>query len=175
MKSVVRLISSSFSRKMRVPRPQGAGGASFAERISRHLPAVASVLAWAGALAFSAWVASGWIWNRAAPGVVHYSTAMEIDPLVVAQAVAARHLMGVSGTQADDKNAGRQGSFRLLGLMTASDRWPGFAILSQDGKESLVVTEGEEIVPGASLAKVMGDRVLIRRDGATETLMLVQP
>lgn len=173
MKNVVRLISSSFSRKTQAPRSREV--LSFAERLSRRVPAAVSALAWAGALVFSAWVASGWIWNRAAPEAVHYSAATETDPLVVAQAVAARHLMGATGPQSDDKAAGRQGSFRLLGLMTASDRWPGFAILSQDGKESLVVTEGEEIVPGASLAKVLGDRVLIRRDGTTETLLLVQP
>jgi type II secretory pathway component PulC len=126
-------------------------------------------------LAFAAWVVSGWFWDRAAPGTVYFSTVLETDPVVMAQSVAAKHLMGVHKGQAEGQDIARRGSFRLLGLMTASDRWPGFAILSQDGKESLVVTEGEEIVPGVSLIKVMSDQVVIRRDERTESIALSLP
>lgn len=47
-----------------------------------------------------------------------------------------------------------------------------FALISADGNPETPFGVGQEIVAGVTLYAVYGDRVLIRRGGATETLML---
>lgn len=171
----VRLISRLLGGRLQSLAGVGGAGRSYAILSSRFASASATAVAWALALAFAAWVVSGWFWDRAAPAAEYFQTVVETDPVAVAQAVAAKHLMGVPKVQTEDKSAGGRGSFRLLGLMTASDRWPGFAILSQHDKESLVVMEGEEVLPGVTLLKVMSDQVIIERNGTKESLPLNLP
>lgn len=175
MEYPVRLISRLFGEGSRSLTGDGIRERAFAALSSKFVSASAAAVAWALALAFAAWVVSGWFWDRAAPAAAYFQTVLETDPVAVAHAVAAKHLMGVPKAQPEEKSAGSRGPFRLLGLMTASDRWPGFAILSQHDKESLVVMEGEEILPGVSLLKVMPDQVVIGRDGTTESLLLNLP
>lgn len=47
-----------------------------------------------------------------------------------------------------------------------------FALISADGEPEMPFAVGEDIVAGTSLYAVYADRVLIRRGGATESLML---
>ncbi|MFL6648472.1 MAG: type II secretion system protein N, partial [Sulfurifustaceae bacterium] len=58
----------------------------------------------------------------------------------------------------------------LSGVMVTSAG--SFALISADGNPELPFGVGQEIVAGVTLYAVYGDRVLIRRGGATETLML---
>lgn len=80
--------------------------------------------------------------------------------------------MGESKGQSGSMDAPRPKSYRLLGLMTASDKLPGFAILSANGTESLAIVEGDEIVPGLTLLKVLPNQVVIGREGSTESIAL---
>lgn len=47
-----------------------------------------------------------------------------------------------------------------------------FALISADGGPEMPIAIGEEIIAGATLLEVHPDRVLIRRGGATESLLL---
>lgn len=135
-----------------------------------QLSVVGTALVWGVSLLLVAWIVSGWIWGQAAPSIASLPTMSLTDPVAASQAVAARHLMGERTTaQAGTEQHG--GSYRLLGLMTASKGVPGFAILA-NGKESLVVVEGEEIVPGLTLLEVLPDQVVIGREGHTESITL---
>jgi hypothetical protein len=145
------------------------------EWLLRRWPAIATGSVWGISFLLAAWIVSGWLWDRIAPAALYFSPVLETDPVAAAHSVAARHLLGVPNTQSTSGDTPGRTSFRLLGLMTASGRWPGFAILSQGGKESLVVMEGEEIVPGVSLLKVLSDQAVIGRDGSTESLTLNLP
>lgn len=58
----------------------------------------------------------------------------------------------------------------LSGVMMTSTG--SFALISADGNPELPFGVGQEILAGVSLYAVYRDRVLIRRGGATETLML---
>jgi hypothetical protein len=130
-----------------------------------------TVVVWVLSVLLAAWIVSGWFWDRAAPAVASLPTAQLTDPTVAVGAVAARHLMGEANFQSESADS-RPQSYRLLGLMTASDKLPGFAILVERGKESMVVVEGGEIVPGLTLLKVLPDHVVIGRDGSTENIAL---
>jgi hypothetical protein len=135
-----------------------------------QLPVTGTVVIWSCSLALAAWVASGWFWNRAAPAIVQLPTTSLVDPVAASQAIASRHLMGVATVQATGSEG--QNSYHLLGLMTSSPGAPGFAILADSGKGTLVVVEGDEIVPGLELIKILPDKVVVGRDGNTESISL---
>jgi hypothetical protein len=137
-----------------------------------QLSVVGTALVWSGSLLLVAWIVSGWIWDQAAPSVASLPTTSPIDPVAASQGIAARHLMGERTTAQTGTDEQHRGAYRLLGLMTASRGLPGFAILVNGGKESLVVVEGEEIVPGLTLLEVLPDQVVIGREGQTETITL---
>jgi general secretion pathway protein C len=135
-----------------------------------QLPIVGTVVIWGCSLALAAWIASGWFWDRAAPAIVQLPTTSLVDPVAASQAIASRHLMGVATVQATGSEGNN--SYRLLGLMTSSPGEPGFAILAEGGKGALVVVEGEEIVPGLKLIRILPDQVVVGRDGNTESISL---
>lgn len=61
----------------------------------------------------------------------------------------------------------------LLGTVVV-DGAPSFAVI-QDGNEVKVVREGREVAEGATLVKVLPDRIRVRRGGAEEEILLFQP
>ncbi|GAB4256778.1 type II secretion system protein GspC [Deferrisoma sp.] len=61
----------------------------------------------------------------------------------------------------------------LLGTVVV-DGAPSFAVI-QDGSEVKVVREGREVAEGATLVKVLSDRVRVRRGGAEEEILLFEP
>jgi general secretion pathway protein C len=132
--------------------------------------AVVVGVSWLSSLTLAAWIASGWFWDRAAPAIVQLPTTSLVDPVAASQAIASRHLMGVATVQSTGSEGNN--SYRLLGLMTSSPGAPGFAILAEGGKGSLVVVEGEEIAPGLKLMKILPDQVVVGRDGNTEGISL---
>lgn len=175
MKKSVRPISDLFVRRW---LPENSGrlrSSALVEKVWRQWPALATTSAWGVSIFLAAWIVSGWFWDRIAPAPAFLPMVTETDPVAAASSVAMKHLMGVPKSQPASSDAPRRSSFRLLGLMTASSRWPGFAILSQNDREPLVVVEGEEIVPGVSLLQIMSDQVVIGRDGNKESLGLNLP
>ncbi len=61
----------------------------------------------------------------------------------------------------------------LLGTVVV-DGAPSFAVI-QDGNEVKVVREGREVAEGATLVKVLADRIRVRRGGTEEEILLFQP
>jgi general secretion pathway protein C len=63
-------------------------------------------------------------------------------------------------------------SVKLLGVAAASGDRYGHAVLQTDGKRVLAVREGEEVLPGITLAEVRPDYVVLDRSGIREKLAL---
>ncbi len=63
----------------------------------------------------------------------------------------------------------------LLGVVAASGRQPGYALLRIDAKQTAAVREGAEIQPGVRLAEVRADHVVIERNGVREALAWPKP
>lgn len=64
---------------------------------------------------------------------------------------------------------------KLLGVVAASGNLPGYAVLQLDAKRAIAVREGGEIEPGARLAEVHADHVVLDRSGIRETLAWPKP
>ena len=135
-----------------------------------NLPAFSVVVIWLGVLLILTWLSAAWFWRANAPDSVVLPTQTISDPLLAAQAIASRHLMGESQQAKPGTAAQMNTQFQLTGAMTASKGRPGFAILSEDGKTPIPVVEGEELAPGVTLTKVFANKVEISRQGRTETL-----
>ena len=143
-----------------------------AQRLSPYLPAFSVAVIWLGVLFILTWLSAEWFWRANAPDPVVLSTQTISDPLVAAQSIVSRHLMGDSPRLAVNSSAQLNDQFQLTGAMTASKGRLGFAILSEDGKIPVPVLEGEELAPGIVLFKVFATGVEIRRQGHTEFLEL---
>jgi general secretion pathway protein C len=63
-------------------------------------------------------------------------------------------------------------NLKLVGVLMSTAEFGGSAqITTPDNRTNRYVTE-DEILPGVTLARIMSDRVMIRRNGDTETLLL---
>lgn len=137
----------------------------------RWLPTVVNL----GALLILITVIVSWAWSVFKPpapkAVVAVTTsraeALNLQPLLDA------HLFGRS-------SRGPGGSMEtipisslnlvVMGVIAAAGS--GYAMISVDGRPQESYAVGQEIVGGAVLQSVLGDRVLIQRGGSTESLML---
>jgi general secretion pathway protein C len=63
---------------------------------------------------------------------------------------------------------------KLIGVVAASGREPGYALVQVDAKKVFTVRAGDEISPGVRLEKVFPDRVTLKRTGSTEELTLAE-
>lgn len=63
---------------------------------------------------------------------------------------------------------------KLIGVVAASGREPGYALVQVDAKKVLTVRAGDEIAPGVRLEKVFPDRVTLKRTDSTEELALAE-
>ena len=141
-----------------------------AQRLRLHLPAFSVVVIWLGALFILTWLSAEWFWRASAPDPVVLPTQTISDPLLAAEAIVSRHLMGVSQLPTAGSSGQGNNQYQLTGAMTASKGRRGFAIFSEDGQLPLAVMEGEELAPGVSLSKVFAGKVEILRQGRTEVL-----
>ncbi|MEC5396398.1 type II secretion system protein N [Uliginosibacterium sp. H1] len=148
----------------------------FASRLNRldRLAPLASVLAWAAALALTAWLGAHWYWRLAAPPVETARHTPLVEPLAAAQEIASRHLFGMPAADSAPVAAapGALASrFKVLGLMAhSSDRQPGFAILQESGQPAVSAVEGREFAPGLKVVRVTADSVEITQGGSREVL-----
>ena len=65
-------------------------------------------------------------------------------------------------------------AIKLIGVVSATGRKPGYAVMQLDAKTILAVRAGEEIAPGIRLDKVFPDHVILERTGASESLALAE-
>lgn len=77
-----------------------------------------------------------------------------------------------SGTVAEIPDAPEtQLNLRLVGLFMSTDAFGGTAQITTPNNQTSRFAINDEILPGVSLERVLSDRVILRRNGETETLM----
>lgn len=125
-------------------------------------------------LALLAWIGAGIFWSLTAPQTPRPATAMETDPQRAVQSIASRHLFGIAPvvTAASAVVSG-PADIKLSGAIAAQQAGGrAFAILAIEGKPSQVVREGEEVMPGVKLQRVLSRQVELLRNGQTQMLNL---
>ena len=131
----------------------------------RSLALVATLAAWA----LLAIVVAYWLWQLLAPPRVHIAPAGPEDP---ASALLASGLFsrGAPPPQSSEAPQALPGDARLLGVFAESgDR--GYALFRLASGPKLVAA-GQEIAPGATLAAVRPDGIVVREAAGDRNLML---
>jgi len=150
---------------------------SFMSRLARRAIPWLGSLATIAALALLAWVGARIFWTLSAPAPAEPALAVDTDPSRVAQAIATRHLFGEApdtGISAAVPEGAING--KLNGVIAPSRKGgTAIAIVSIDGKPAVAVREGDELMPGVILHRVLSRSVEIRRGGKTLVLALPQP
>ena len=134
-------------------------------RAWRSLALLATLAAWA----LLAVVVAYWLWQLLAPPRVHIAPAGPEDP---ASALLASGLFsrGAAPPQSSDAPQALPGDARLLGVFAESgDR--GYALFRLASGPKLVAA-GQEIAPGATLAAVRPDGIVVREAAGERNLML---
>ena len=65
-------------------------------------------------------------------------------------------------------------AIKLIGVVSASGRKPGYALVQIDPKTIVAVRAGDDIAPGVRLEKVFPDHVTLQRAGTSEELPLAE-
>jgi len=142
-------------------------------------PSSAWIMPWLGRfvsiamLALLAWLLADIYWALTAAESPRPVSSVETDPQRALQAISGRHLFGVAPAGAAVSTAPTD--IRLSGAIAAQH--PGqraYAVLVVEGKRAQMVREGEEVVPGITLQRVMPRQVELLRGGQTQILMLPQ-
>ena len=109
-----------------------------------------------------------WAWLGPRPEPRAQTTAEPTGRAASASALFGR----VQNNQAADAPTGL--AIKLLGVVSASEGKPGYAVVQLDAKQILAVRAGEIIAPGVRLAKVFPDHVTLERTGTQESLALAE-
>jgi hypothetical protein len=130
-------------------------------------------LAWVLAALVLGWVVAGWFWEvvapKATPGLE--PAVAELDYQTAAKAIVTRHLLGKASSDGDEGQPDEASvHFRLMGVMTSTPKAAGFAILTEEGKPSVAVVEGETFAPGVTLVEILPGRVRLRIGERVETI-----
>jgi len=134
------------------------------ERASLSQTAVVSAATF-GACALAGLVLAYWGWAWLAPAAVPRApAAAAATPGTDAAATLFRSVK--EGSRA----AASSSAVRLTGVVAPSGDRPGHAVLRIDGKKTVAVLQGDDILPGLRLAEVHADHVVVERNGARETL-----
>ena len=127
---------------------------------SRGWRALALIATLASATLFAVVIAY-WLWQLFAPPSVHISPATPDDPTAVLLASSLFSRNGATAAQAADAApAALPGDARLLGVFAESDD-RGYALFRLSSGPKLVAA-GQEIAPGATLAAVHSDGIVVR-------------
>jgi len=129
------------------------------------LALVATLAAWA----LLAVVIAYWLWQLLAPPRVHIPPAGPADPgsALLASGLFSR---GAPPAQSAEAPAALPGDARLLGVFAESaDR--GYALFRLSSGPKLVAA-GQEIAPGATLAAVRPEEIVVREAAGERSLML---
>jgi Type II secretion system protein C len=128
-------------------------------------------LCWLGALAISAWIASGWYWRLQSTPSQSSIAASAADPQVAAQDIASRQLFGAPAVAAAT-TAAPPPSLVVIGVQTRWGNLPGFAIVRDGSNPSQSWVEGDNITPGIKLIKVRADGIEVERSGSKEFIAM---
>ena len=145
-------------------------------RLLRFLPALGIALLWGAVLAFSGWQAATWLLRLKQPSAIVATEKAETDPIAAAQRIASHHSLGGGPNSANPSASAplNVSNFTLLGVASHSGNSPGFAVLREQGELAQGYVEGEIISPGVRLTKITNDSVEIERNGARESVQLIE-
>lgn len=123
-------------------------------------------------IALLAWLGARVFWSLGRPATPAPAMVVDTDALRISKSLAARHLFGEARESpvrvAQEKVVA---DLKLQGVFAPTK--PGqdaFAILSSQGKPAVAVREGDEILPGVVLHRVLAQSVEINRDGQIVSL-----
>jgi general secretion pathway protein C len=109
---------------------------------------------------------------KVAPGALMQSHTQSVD----VAAITSAHLFGeapIAVVAQDAANAPQSTlPLVLVGIIAADDPQDGLAILGENAAGAKVYAVGDNVPGGAKLHSVLGDRVIIDRNGKLESLML---
>ncbi len=112
-----------------------------------------------------AWASAGEVYASAQPRrAVMPVILTEIDPFHRASVTISGH--SAAAAQAPETMLNLQ----LFGIRAGRDAGPGSAIVATPDNVQGVFTVGQEIMSGVRLEQILPDRIVIRRNGVTETL-----
>lgn len=135
------------------------------ERSGFAQTAVVSLVTFA-ALALLGLVLAYWTWAWLAP------LPEPRAPTVADTGTTAASAGALFGTVRRDPNSPVPTgiAIRLLGIVAATGRQRGYAVVQLEANEILAVGEGEDVAPGIRLTEVSTDHVILERGGIRETL-----
>ena len=133
----------------------------------------AGILATIAMLALLAWLGARIFWSITTPVASPPVVAIETDPARAAQAVASRHLFGEAPLPGAAVKAVVLPDITLRGVVAPSrEGRPGVAVLTVAGKPPISVREGEEVVPGVVLHRVLPRSIELERGRQVQTISL---
>ncbi len=137
-----------------------------------------TLIPWLGGLASLAMMAvlalmgTNLFWTLTTKVTLPPAMTLETDPQRAAQATISRHILGES---AGIEATAAAMDIRLTGVIAARDKGkPAMAFLSVDGKPAVPIREGNEVVPGITLNRVLPGQVELLRGGRPMTVTLPQ-
>ncbi len=152
---------------MQPTRPWQTMQASFSDRSNRAQDIVATLLLVAALVVLALVLARlTWAWLAPEPEPVAQAaveTGLRLDVAPSVFGIAARQSSVAAPTGI---------AITLLGVVTATPGYRGYALLQLDGKQILAVRQGDAIAPGVDLAEVGAGRIILERGGVRETLAL---
>lgn len=86
--------------------------------------------------------------------------------------IAGRHLFGAPAAAAAQQAPPTRANLVLGGTWHVADGAGGYALIGETGGRQRPYRPGDPLPGGAELVEIRADRVLIRRDGRRETLLL---
>ena len=124
------------------------------------------------------WLLAGWFWALFTPTAPVPAPAPRTDAAAAAAQITTAHPFGAGavpagGGQAEPASAAAS-SIVLRGVIAAKGRKRAVAIVSVNGGEPLVVTEGDAIGTGATLDRVYSDRIDVRTAGGRQRIELAR-
>lgn len=86
--------------------------------------------------------------------------------------IAGRHLFGTPASTEAEQAPPSRANLVLGGTWHVADGAGGYALIGEIGGRQRPYRPGDQLPGGAELVEIRADRVLIRRDGRSETLLL---
>ena len=135
---------------------------------------LSGVLALVAMIALLAWLGATIFWSLTMPTPSTPVVAIESDPVRAAQSIASRHLFGESPQAgAALVKAVVLPDITLRGVVAPSRPGrPGIAVLAIAGKPPVSLREGDEVVPGVTLHRVLPRSVELERGRQVQSLPL---
>lgn len=137
------------------------------------LPSALPLLAWLLALACCAWVATGLLWQFAAPEPVAAITRHETDARKVAARIDLHLGQDVPPRAlATTRVAAGDNRYSITGIATGFGTLPGFVILQAADGSTLSLSPGQTLPDGRVLTRLLAETAEFERDGQRSLLAL---